>query len=174
MEIINTFSPLQRISMPSRRILITAAASLSAILVTSLFFKAVSAQALSPAHHVTGSASDPQKVYLSAAGAAAAAPAATVATPTPTREIHIANNGLALLRGALVTSVSDDSIRVTVPFGGEDFIWVLQTSSGTKFITRDGEEEGLADIQAGDSITATGKLAGGGKEPIVIAQFVHE
>lgn len=172
MQIVNTFPRLKNISLPSRRIVIIGVASLSAAVLASLFFNAVSAQALSPVHRAKGAGTASNKVYLSAAAAAAAS--SSTSADTTTREIHIANNGLVLLRGALVTSVSGASIRVKIPFGGKDFTWALQANSATQFITRAGEEEGLADIQVGDIITASGKLAGGGKEPVIIVQFVHE
>lgn len=172
MQIVNSLPRLQNIPMPSRRIMIIGIASLSAAVLASLLFNAVSAQALSPVHHAKGTGIASGKVYLSAAGAAAADSAASA--PAPMHEITIANNGLVLLRGALVTSISGDSIRMTVPFGGGVFTWLLKTNAGTKFITREGEEETLADIQVGDVITASGKLAGAGSTPVIQVQFVHE
>ena len=108
--------------------------------------------------------------YLTSEGAAAgAAQSAEVM-----REVHIANNGLMLLRGARVTSVSGNTIRVTLSWGSSDFTWVLLTDSGTTFLTASGEKQALSDIRVGDIVTATGTLNESGSSSVISADFVRE
>ena len=93
---------------------------------------------------------------------------------TPMREIHIANNGLMLLRGATVVSNSFGVIRVSMKWGFADFTWQIHTAPGTKFFTSKGEKETVEDIAAGDTVTVTGMLTGNGEEPTIVAEFVSE
>ena len=90
------------------------------------------------------------------------------------REIHIANNGLVLLRGARVLSVSGTTIRIGIEWDSSDFTWQVNTGYNTKFFSSNGEKETFTDIAAGDSITVTGHLSGAGGNPAVDAQFVRE
>lgn len=89
-------------------------------------------------------------------------------------EIHIANNGLTLLRGAQVIALSRDTIRVITKWDSADFTWEIQTRFYTKFLTSKGDEETLADIRVGDILTVTGILIKGGADPILIAKFLRE
>lgn len=103
-------------------------------------------------------------------------PAPVVATSTksmPMREVHIANNGLMLLRGATVTSLSGSTIHISMSWGGTDFKWAINTTSATKFLTSGGEKGTRADIQVGDTIGVTGMISSGGSEPTIDAAFVR-
>ncbi len=92
----------------------------------------------------------------------------------PMLEIHVANDGVTLLRGARVISVSRDIIRVITTWDSADFTWEVQTKFFTKFLTSKGEKETLADVHVGDRVAVTGKLIKGGVEPIIDADFVRE
>lgn len=92
----------------------------------------------------------------------------------PMLEVHIANNGLTLLRGARVHSISDNTIYVITEWSSTEFTWEVQTKLFTKFLGTKGEKKTLADIHVGDIVTITGKLIRGGADPIIDAGFVRE
>src|ERR1700721_1056186 len=73
-------------------------------------------------------------------------------------EMHIANNGLVLLRGAQVTSVSGDTIQVEMIWNSVQFTWTVQTDSNTQFFAPTGERETSSSVQTGSVITVTGML----------------
>jgi hypothetical protein len=118
----------------------------------------------------TTSISDHPMVYLGGHGAVAA----TSTQSIPTHEMNIANNGLVLLRGAHVDSISGSELHVSMSWGGSNFSWKIETNANTKFLTSIGQNATLADIQDGDFLTITGKLAGSGSDPTIQAEFVHE
>ena len=102
--------------------------------------------------------------------------AAATSTPPkdPVREVHIANTGLTLLRGARVLSASGNTIVVGMTWGASEFTWVLQTNYATKFLNPEGEKASAADIHAGDIVTVTGKISQGGVKPFVSADIVRK
>jgi hypothetical protein len=93
---------------------------------------------------------------------------------TPMQEVHIANNGMMLLRGATVVSIDADIIRVAMDFGPSHFTWQIQNNSGTKFTSSSGVAESRADIKTGDMITVTGTLVYGGNDPLIHAVYIRE
>jgi hypothetical protein len=120
-----------------------------------------------------GTASVPAgSVYLS--GNAAGAVASSSPAQQPMLEVNIANNGLVLLRGARVVSVSGGTIQVAVAFGAGNFTWKARTNSDTEFFASDGQKGTLDDIVAGDTVTVTGMLADGGGQPAINAEFVRQ
>lgn len=114
----------------------------------------------------------PGTALLSAGAAATGTPKPSIAAPM--LEIHIANNGLVLLRDARVTAISGGIIRVAMVWGSTDLTWTIRTDSGTKFMTSEGEPGARADIERGDSITVTGMLAGSGTEPVIDAHTLRD
>ena len=111
-------------------------------------------------------------VYLSPSEKAAAL--AVAPERAPMMEFHIANNGLALLRGARVVSVSGNIIRVAMEWGSTSFTWSVITQYNTQYLNAKGEKAALSDIQAGDILTVTGTLNTGGTENEVLAQYIRE
>lgn len=109
-------------------------------------------------------------VYLSAKAAAAA----SASEKAPMQEVHIANNGLTLLRGARVVSISGSVIRVSMIWGSSSFIWQVRTDSNTKFEMSTGESSTFANVQVGDAVTVTGMLSNSGAEPSISAQYVRD
>ncbi len=93
----------------------------------------------------------------------------------PILEVHIANNGIILLRYARVISITGNDIRVAMSLDTVDFTWLIQTSAyrGTTFLKSRNEKAELADIQVDDLITVNGKLVSSGAEPIIDAQIVR-
>ena len=124
------------------------------------------AQALS---NTSGPVTSANSVYLSAAAASSSTPVAD-----PIREVHIANTGLTLLRGAQVLSVSGTTVHVGMTWGASEFTWAVQTNYGTKFFNEQGEKDSLANIHVGDIVTVTGKISQGGVKPFVSADIVRK
>lgn len=156
----------------SRRIFIAAAISTAALFLAGLFLYTANAQSLPLKYNasVAGGASS-GTVYLSASGQPAVA---TSTKKAPMLEVHIANNGLMLLRGATVISNSRGTIRVGMVWGSADFTWTVKTDFGTKYLTSKGEKETLEDIEVGDIVTITGMLTESGAEPTINAEHVRE
>lgn len=91
------------------------------------------------------------------------------------REVHIANNGLMLLRGAQIVSISENTIRVSMEWDSIYFVWEVHTKPfSTEFITAKGKKGALADLRTGDILTITGQLTKNGTESIIDAQFIRE
>ncbi len=93
----------------------------------------------------------------------------------PMLEVHIANNGVVLLRDARVVSQDGDNLHVVMSWGVADFTWLVQTSPtlNTSFLRVMGEKGALTDIHVGDLLTITGKLVYGGTEPTISAQIIR-
>ena len=159
---------------PSRTLLIAASVSIAVVIFAGLFFYHARAQ-FATSRPSGGAVMEPSsgKVYLSSQAAAAASAVATDRRP-PTLEMHIANNGLVLLEGARVTSLSGSRLRVEMAWGSGAFSWVVKTNSRTKFFAPNGEKIALEDIRVGDTLTVTGMLTEGGTEPTMDAAFVRE
>lgn len=98
----------------------------------------------------------------------------STAMDTPVQEVHIANNGLMLLRGARVVSKYGSTVRVAMKWGTAEFTWSIWTDSSTNVFAADGQKETLKEVQTGDIVTITGQLLAGGTEPKVLAQFIRE
>ncbi len=157
-----------RIVIP-QKLYITAAASLAVALLSGMFVYSLSTQPWTRVASASTQNSASDTVYLAGAGAGAAE---TIEAPAV--EIHIANNGLVLLRGARVTSVSGNTIYVATKSGSVDFVWIVQTGSATKLLTSKGEKQTLADIQPGDYVKVTGTLLESGARSRIDADFVRE
>lgn len=124
------------------------------------------AQALS---NSSGPVTSANSVYLSAAAASSTSP-----QKDPVREVHIANTGLTLLRGARVLSISGSTVHVGMTWGVSEFTWAVETNYGTKFFSMQGEKDSLANIHVGDIVTVTGKISQGGVKPFVSADIVRK
>ncbi len=112
--------------------------------------------------------------YYAHAQTVAPKPHTPVLTKTPILEIHIADNGLVLLRGVRVTSVTPDTLSVTSAWDWTYFTWKIQTKLFTQFLASSGDKITSGDIHAGDVITITGMLVAGGTGPAVDATFVRK
>ena len=162
------------ISTISRNLLIAGAVSVAAIIFATLWLYQTNAQSVS----YTSSAAASQRsmsgtVYLSGKeGAKVEAASATVKAPV--QEVHIANSGFTLVRGARVVAVEGTQIRVQVAWSATAFTWEVATDIGTKFYASSGEKETLAGIQVGDIVTVSGHLAQQSGEPVINADFVRE
>lgn len=117
----------------------------------------------------------------------AAAEGVTSTTPpegnSPLRplEMHIAHNGLVLLRSARVVSIRGPVMTVSTAWGSTEFRWTVQTdlshfekrNFGTRFIDQNGKEGSLRSIQAGSTVTITGTLDSDAREPTINADSVR-
>lgn len=115
----------------------------------------------------------PPLEYTASAAAAFASGASTTSI-APVREIHIADDGLVLLRGAAVASIGSGIIRCSVAFNGSPFMMAIKTDASTKFFTRFGEKATIDQMINGSFIEVTGMLVQGGSEPTIDAQFVRQ
>ncbi len=153
----------------SQKIYAIASISVVSVVVTGLFLY----QAQTPLAHALGygavASASPNTVYLSGNAAAA-----STTVETPIREVHIANTGLTLLRGARVLSISGSTIEVGMTWGSSDFTWSVQTHFGTKFLNAAGEKESVTNIHIGDVVTVTGKIVEGGMRSVVSADIVRK
>lgn len=159
-----------RIQRISRRVLISAILSGIVLLCAGLFLYQANAQSVFKSTR-SGPVVSSGVVYLSEAGQPAEA---AVIKEAPMREMHIANNGLMLLRGARVVSVSGDVIRISMEWDSGDFTWMVHVDPNTTFLTSEGERTTMADIQVNDSVTVTGMLTESGAEPTIQARFIRE
>ena len=153
----------------SRRVLIALVVLVSSFLFTGLFLYQAHAQSLESLSDIRKIMSvSPGKVYLGAQ-----------MPPTPATKsahmlgINIANNGLVLLRGARITSISGETIYVEIKWNSTNLAWVVKTNLNTKFWTSAGEKQSLADMRGGDIVSVTGQLTENGTEPTIYAEFVR-
>lgn len=154
----------------SQRLYVIAAISaVSALLAGVLLYQVATPLAHAIGLETTKSPSS-ETVYLSGA----AATAASTPGETPILEVHIANNGLTLLRGARVLSISGSNIRVGMTWGSSNFSWMVQADHATKFLNAKGEKETAANIHIGDIVTVTGTIVRSGAEPTVNADVVRK
>ena len=93
---------------------------------------------------------------------------------SPMQEVHIANNGLILLRGARVVAVSDSVLHVAMSWSGSDYIWIVNTDSGTKFYSSAGTSARREDMRVGDVLSVSGMLLGNGQGTGLHAEYVRK
>ncbi|MGC9602204.1 MAG: hypothetical protein ABSE76_00455 [Minisyncoccia bacterium] len=116
-----------------------------------------------------------------AQGTAMSAPAVATGVPLFPSEMHIANNGLTLLRSARVVAVNGTTITVSAAWGSTDFRWIVLTDAssyethnfGTRFLNRDGQEISPQNVLIGDYVTITGMLDTVAQEPTLNADSVR-
>ena len=100
---------------------------------------------------------------------------------SPSLEVHIANNGLVLLRAAKVVSVNGSTLTLSTAWGSSNFIWTVRTTVsssgkhnyGTQFLDLNGNAEAPGTIAAGDLVTVTGPLDTNAKGPTLDADTVR-
>lgn len=120
---------------------------------------------------------------LRVAPAAAADTTTSVASMAAIRplEMHIASNGLVLLRSAKVVAVQGKTLTVDAAWGSMDFQWTIRTNAqeyetrhfGTRFLNREGKKISPRDVRVGDLVTITGMLDGAAAEPTLDADSVR-
>jgi len=120
-----------------------------------------------PAAYAAGGTST---VYLSENAASSAA--ATVSTAS--LELHIANNGLTLVRGARITSLSGGSIGLLISWSGAELRWSAHTAYGTEILDNTGNKATFGSLHVGDIVTVTGQLDQGGGTPSITAQYIRD
>lgn len=151
----------------SSKILVAIGVSSAVLLFSGLFLYQARAQTFVSQVQNASSPIAVNKVSAESAGMAVGS-----LQQAPMREVHIANNGLVLLRGARVISVSGSTIHVGLSWGSSDMPWAVATTYNTKFLTSKGEKATIGDIAVGDIIRVTGKLSASGIEPIVDTDIV--
>ena len=92
---------------------------------------------------------------------------------TPMREVHVANNGLILLRGARVISIRDKNMTVAIMWDNFNFNWEIKTHLSTGFTDGQGKKITINNIEIGDYVTVIGNIIKGGEISVVNASFVR-
>jgi hypothetical protein len=118
---------------------------------------------------------------LRVAPAAASSPAVAAARAPRPLELHIAENGLILLRSARITAINGSALTLSTVWGSTQFTWVAQTDAmhyetrnfGTKFLNREGKAAALSNFHIGDLVTVTGTLDPDATEPTLKADTVR-
>ena len=101
--------------------------------------------------------------------------AVATAPPAPPaiQEVHIANNGLMLVRGARVVAISGNTMTITLIWGSMQFTWAVNGDGATRYFGPGGAKESVSDIQAGDVVSVTGMLSASDSNPTIEAEFVR-
>lgn len=97
-------------------------------------------------------------------------------------EVHIANNGLVLLRSARVLASGTDSMTVSTAWGASVLRWTLQTHGrdyatrhfGTRFLDSKGADIPVGRIHVGDLVTVTGMLDATASEAVIITDSIRD
>lgn len=87
-------------------------------------------------------------------------------------EVSIADSGRVIVRGAEVTSVSDDTIRAETEWGSTALAWTINTDANTDFVTKSGSGSELRDIAVGQYVSFSGVIDGSGSALTVDADAV--
>lgn len=178
-SVITRMSPLYFSSRKLKRLRVVAACAVVLLVAAGIFSYrtyasphrfALNSVAEASSKNITAGSGQPANGVQAFGGRAQEA---TDAQKAPIGEIHIANSGLVLLRGARVVSISGGAIRLNLILGSSHFTWTAETSTYTKFLTSGGEKKTLADIKAGDVVTVTGKLKSDSAPNTVDADFVR-
>lgn len=96
-------------------------------------------------------------------------------------EVHVAADGLVLLRSARVVAAQGDTVVVSTAWGSADLRWNVRIDSnsfgkhnfGTQFLTRDGAKVSSLNLHAGQPVTITGMLDATAGEPTLVADSVR-
>lgn len=105
---------------------------------------------------------------------AASAASASSSAPALEREVHIAQSGLVLVRGALVTAVSKDTVYVSIGWGSAELQWVVDTDDSTSIFAANGEKGTLDSIYPGQYLSSiTGQIVPDASQLTIRASFVR-
>lgn len=114
------------------------------------------------------------RIQASSLGKKPLAPSvATVIKKKPLLEMHVSPNGLTLLRGVQVESITGNSLVVKAAWEASEFTWEVEINPFTKFLNAQGEKESVAELHPGDTVTLTGVLGLGGVHPRLTADVVR-
>ena len=102
----------------------------------------------------------------------AAGPVTPAARPAM-QEVHVANNGLMLVRGAHVVAVSGTMMSIVLEWGSAHLTWTVRATSDTKYFGPTGIRGSADDVQAGDIVSVTGMLSASDPNPSIVAEFVR-
>jgi len=73
-------------------------------------------------------------------------------------QVFTNNDGDTVVRGALVTDISDDEITARTYWLGRTNTWTIETDSSTEYVRRDGTSSSRSSIEEGDHISFSGSL----------------
>jgi hypothetical protein len=123
----------------------------------------------------------PSRVVKANTPVAMAAAPASAAHLMGSLEIHIANNGLVLLRSATVEAVDGNTVTLSTSWGAEHMHWTVRTNGsdyevhhyGTQFLDSAGRPSTVADLHVGGLVTVTGMLDQNASDPTIAANTVR-
>ncbi|MDO8620245.1 MAG: hypothetical protein Q7R64_02760 [bacterium] len=75
-----------------------------------------------------------------------------------TLEVHISDNGIALVRGAKVTAVSGSIVTASTVWGATTLSWTVMSDTTTNLLRRSGGKSNLSEFSVGDFISFQGPL----------------
>lgn len=85
-----------------------------------------------------------------------------------TLEVHIGDDGMALVRGAKVTGISGNTISATTSWGSVVLNWSVVTDSNTQFVRRFGGASSVSEISVNDFISFNGAVLTTTASPITV------
>lgn len=74
------------------------------------------------------------------------------------REVHIAEDGTVLVRGATISSISGNTIVASVTWGNSGLSWTVRTDGSTEFVRSSGGTNRVGDLATGHVISFAGIL----------------
>lgn len=95
----------------------------------------------------------------------------TPPTAEPSLEVYILDNDQVLVRGARVTSISENLISARTAWGEFGMDWDVETDD-SRFLRRFGEKSVFSEIFIGDFISFSGTLDSSAEAPTVVARVV--
>lgn len=91
----------------------------------------------------------------------------------PVVEVHVAGNGLTLVRGARVISVNGSNLTASTDLENAHMVWSIHERPDAKMFDTSGALLEASAIHVGDIITVTGMLSGSLAVPHIEAEYVR-
>lgn len=73
-------------------------------------------------------------------------------------EVAISDTGRVIVRGAEVTEIAGEIIRVRTEWGASALSWAVETNDETAFVEKGGSGSALTDVSVGDYVSFSGQL----------------
>ncbi|HEU5114746.1 MAG TPA: DUF5666 domain-containing protein [Candidatus Paceibacterota bacterium] len=107
------------------------------------------------------------------------APTGTAATAAPhavgsALEVHLYDNGKAVLRGVHVTAVNGTNISAATDYGSYAINWTINAANLSQIDRRYGGHTPVSEIQVGDYLGVSGSLDETASSPTVVATYIKD
>ncbi len=100
--------------------------------------------------------------------------AAHADTTQQASQVSIASSGQVIVKGAIVTSVSGNTITAKAMWGSMSLTWTISTDGSTHFVPDAVSTAALRAIKIGDTIAFSGDIDASAYSPTVIASSVKD